>query len=102
MVPRGGRNTARWVVIALAFAVGALFAAGSLLAILFELQGFPPRDEGPRAYYLAALVLALIVCVGGPLLLMRLLLPGNWRIAALIAVAVVLLALVLLGLTLRT
>ncbi|HVE75787.1 MAG TPA: hypothetical protein VND22_03350 [Actinomycetota bacterium] len=95
------RTAARWVIVVIGFAAGALFAAGSLLAILFEVQGFPPRDEGPRWYYVAALAAALLVCVGGPFLLMRLLLPEYSRAALMIGLPALVLAIGLLGLTLN-
>ena len=66
------RAAPRVLVVAAAVGLGALFAVGSLIAILFELQGFGrERDTDPRLAYLALLGLAFAVCVAAPLLIWR-------------------------------
>ena len=81
----------RGVVVAVAGALGALFAAGCVLAALFEAQGFGgERDADPRAGYLLLLAVAFVLCAGVPLWLWRRLLPTSAPHAALaFAVAVV-------------
>ena len=52
--------------------VGAFFAVGLAIAILFELQGFGrPRDTDPRLWYVALLALGLVACVAVPAWLWR-------------------------------
>jgi hypothetical protein len=89
----------RIAVVIAAAALGALFGVGCLVAALFELQGFgAPRDTDPRALYLLALGAGLALCVAGPLVLWRLLLPDSspgWGVA--VGSAVVILVLALLG-----
>ena len=52
--------------------VGAFFAVGFAIAILFELQGFGrPRDTDARLWYVALLVLGLAACVAVPAWLSR-------------------------------
>ena len=66
----------RGAVVAVATALGALFAVGCVLAALFEAQGFGrPRDTDPRTGYLLLLAVALVGCVGVPYWLWRRLLP---------------------------
>jgi len=68
----------RGLVVAVATALGALFAVGCVLAALFEAQGFGrPRDTDPRAGYLLLLAAALVACVAVPFWLWRRLLPDN-------------------------
>ena len=68
----------RGLVVAVATALGALFAVGCVLAALFEAQGFRrPRDTDPRAGYLLLLAAALVACVAVPFWLWRRLLPDN-------------------------
>ena len=68
----------RFVLLTTAVALGVLFAVGSVLAALFELQGFgAPRDDEPRLGYLALLALAFIASVSLPMLLWRRLWPGR-------------------------
>jgi hypothetical protein len=78
------------LVVAVASALGALFAIGCLLAALFEVQGFGrPRDTDPRAGYLFLLALGLAACVVVPVALWRRLLPDSapaWPVAFGIAV----------------
>lgn len=87
----------RALVVAVAGAVGALFAVGCAIAILFELQGFGrARDTDPRTAYLLALAVGFAVCVGLPVLVWRALLPDSapgWGLAAVPLVAGVLLVL---------
>jgi hypothetical protein len=85
------------LVVAVAVGLGALLAAGCLLAALFEAQGFgAPRDTDPRAGYLALLALGFVASVAVPALLWRWLLPGSapawWAAfaAALVGVVVIL------------
>jgi len=55
-----------------AMVLGAFFAIGFAIAILFELQGFGrPRDTDPRLWYVALLVLGLAACVAVPAWLWR-------------------------------
>jgi hypothetical protein len=64
-------------VVGLAVGLGALAGMGSLLAALFEVQGFGgPRDQGPRLSYLVELAVAFVAAVLIPVLLWRRLL-GN-------------------------
>ncbi len=88
---------AKGLIVAAAAALGALFAVGSLLAALFEAQGFGrARDTEPRTGYLLLLALALAVSIGVPAYLWRRLLPTNapgWALVATLAVAGVLLIL---------
>lgn len=92
---------AKGLIVAAAAALGALLAAGSLLAALFEAQGFGrARDTEPRTGYLLLLALAFAVSIGVPAYLWRRLLPASapgWRLVATLAVAGVLL---LLGISL--
>ena len=77
---------ARGTIVLAAAGLGALFAAGSLLAIMFELQGFgAPRDADPRLGYLLLLALGLAASIGLPLALRRLLLPDTAPRTAVIA-----------------
>ncbi len=89
-------RVARGTLVLVAAALGALFAAGSLLAIVFELQGFGAPDDGARSGYLAALCAGLAASVGLPLVLWRVLLPGSAPSRA--AVAAVVLALLVVSL----
>ena len=75
----------RGVVVAVACALGALFALGCVLAALFEAQGFGgERDTDPRTGYLFLLAAAFVACVGVPFGLWRRLLPGSAPRAALV------------------
>ena len=68
----------RGAVVAIAAALGALFAVGCVIAALFEAQGFGrPRDTDPRTGYLLLLAAALVACVGVPYWLWRRLLPDT-------------------------
>ena len=68
----------RGAVVAVATALGALFAVGCVLAALFEAQGFGrPRDTDPRTGYLLLLAVAFVACVGVPFWLWRRLLPES-------------------------
>jgi hypothetical protein len=66
----------RRAVVAVAAAFGGLFAVGSVVAVLFELQGFGDRDGDPSASYVALLALGFAASVGIPLLLWSALMPG--------------------------
>lgn len=64
--------TLRTLAFVAAAGLGALFAAGCLIAILFEVQGFGrARDTDPRLGYLALLALGLVVCVAAPFVVWR-------------------------------
>ena len=93
----------RRAAVAVAALLGALFAVGSLVAILFELQGFSgDRDGTPSALYVLALVLAFAVSVAVPLLLWRALLPsmpGRLFAATLVGAAAA--VLLVMGVSLR-
>ena len=53
-------------------ALSVLFGIGSVLAALFEMQGFGgPPDQGPRPLYLASLTVAFALCVAGPFVVAR-------------------------------
>jgi uncharacterized BrkB/YihY/UPF0761 family membrane protein len=85
------------MAVAVAAALGALVAAGCVIAALFEAQGFGrERDTDPRAGYLLLLALGLAACVAVPVWLWRTLLPESapaWPLAFGAAVAGVLLIL---------
>ena len=85
------------LVVAVAAALGALFAVGALLAALFEVQGFGrPRDAEPRAGYLLLLAVGLAASLGVPAYIWRLLLPSRapeWALVAGVIAAGVLLIL---------
>ncbi len=70
-----------FVVIA-AGALGALLAVGSLVAALFERQGFGDRDGEPSTAYLLGLALAFGLSVALPLVAWRLLLPRSFSLPA--------------------
>lgn len=90
----------RKTLATLAALLGALLAIGSLIAILFELQGFGDRDPRPSVPYLIALVAAFAASVGVPLLLWRALLPDtSLRLLAVTAVGATGVALLVLGLS---
>ena len=80
---------ARGTLVLVAAALGALFAAGSLLAIAFELRGFGSRSSDPRDGYLIALCGGLALSVGAPLALWRVLLPRSAPAAGVIAAVVI-------------
>ena len=63
-------------------ALGALFAVGSVLAALFELQGFGDRDGDPDAGYLVLLAVGVALSIALPLLVWRWLLPRSFSPAA--------------------
>ena len=90
----------RLVVVAAAFFLGALFAIGSLVATLFEVQGFGSRSGEARPWYLASLALGLLASVGAPFVVWRLLLPGLGARTWVLAAAAVAVAFMLFGLTL--
>ena len=89
----------RGLVVAVAAALGGLLALGSVLAALFEVQGFGrPRDADPRIGYLFLLALGLAACIAVPVALWRALLLGSapaWPVALALAVAGWLLILVI-------
>ena len=94
-------TVAKAVVVAAALALGALFAFGSVLAALFEAQGFGDRDSDPRTWYLVAMGVAFVACIAVPVALWRLLLP---RSAPAFPLAVVVAAegvLLILGISVR-
>ena len=79
--------------------LGALFAVGSVIAAMFELQGFG-TDADPRTWYLLLVAGGFVVSVTVPIALWRVLLPRSspsWALAAIPAVAAVL---VVLGISL--
>ena len=65
------------LIVVTAVALGALFAFGSVLAALFEVQGFGSRSGDPRLGYLFLLALGFVGCVVIPWLLWRQLLPES-------------------------
>lgn len=99
--PRGP-SPVRVVVVVCGFALGALFAIGSVLAALFEAQHFGSRDNEIRAGYVAALAAGLVVSVVSPFVLWRLLLPSAPRSALALGAIALVLAFALFGLALRS
>lgn len=97
---REGLRILRTVVATVSFLLGALLALGAILAVRFEVQGFPPRPGQPRLWYLLALGASLLASVSLPFVVHRFLFPQArhrvWALAAGAAVA----ALALLGVTL--
>lgn len=87
----------RSLIVVVAFALGALFTIGSIVAVRFEVQHFPPRPGQPRAWYLALLVAAAVLSAGGPFVLMRLLLPDAGRSLVVVGALAVVAVLALLG-----
>lgn len=78
---------ARVAAVVVVGALGALFAFGSLIAALFELQGFGDRDGDPDTAYLALQASALALSVAVPLLAWRLLLPRSFSLPVAAAAA---------------
>jgi hypothetical protein len=90
----------RVVVVILGFFFGGLFALGSYLAALFEVEGFGTPEGPPRGWYLALLGAAFAVSVAGPFVSARVLLPGWTKLATWGGVVAVVVALLLFGVTL--
>ncbi len=89
------------LIVAAAVALGALFAFGSVLAALFEVQGFGSRSGEPRTGYLALLGLGFVASVAVPWWLWHQLLPGSapgWILAFVASLAGVVL---IFGMSLR-
>jgi hypothetical protein len=93
----------RRAAVATAALLGALFAVGSLISILFELQGFGgERDRDPSVPYVALLMLGFVASVAVPLLLWRALLPSApGRLLAAILAGAAAAVLLVLGVSLR-
>jgi hypothetical protein len=88
----------RVAVVAVACALGALFALGCVLAALFEAQGFGgERDTDPSIGYLLLLAAAFVACVAVPFWLWRQLLPGNAPRAVLVLGVIVAGVIAILG-----
>lgn len=92
----GGRigTLLRVAAVVLTLGVGALFAVGAVLGILFEVQGFGTPPGGPRRGYIAAQAGQLLASLAVAVLVLRIALPGfaRWWLALLglaIALAVV-------------
>ncbi len=100
---RGGDHVTAFkgLIVVAAVALGVLFAFGSVLAALFEVQGFGRRSGDPRLGYLFLLALGFVASVVIPWWLWRQLLPDSapgWILAFVAsAVGVVL----IFGLSLR-
>jgi len=94
-------TAAKGVVVAVAVALGALFAVGSLLAALFEAQGFGDRDSDPRTWYLVAMGVAFVACIAVPVALWRLLLPRSAPALPLAAVVAAAGVVLILGISIR-
>lgn len=95
------RGVARLLVVVTAFFFGMLFAVGSILAALFEMQGFTAADSGgPRPAYLAALALALVASVGVPFGITGFIFPQQRLLVILLGAVVLVLAVATFGLAL--
>jgi hypothetical protein len=94
-------TAAKAVVVAAAVALGALFALGSVLAALFEAQGFGDRDSEPRTWYLVAMGAAFVACVAAPVVVWRLLLPRSAPGLPLAGAVAVAGAVLILGISIR-
>ncbi len=79
---------ARVLVVVAAGSLGALVAVGSLIAALFEQQGFGDRDGEPDSGYLVLQAGALALSVALPLLAWRMLLPRTFSLPAAVAAIV--------------
>ncbi|MDP8969254.1 MAG: hypothetical protein M3N52_01850 [Actinomycetota bacterium] len=91
----------RAAALAAAFFFGTLCAVGSVLAALFEAQGFGAPRSGPRPWYLASLLVALLASVVTPFVLLRVLVPRSGARALWYALPAAVVALVLFGLAVR-
>lgn len=88
------------VVVILGFFFGGLFAVGSLIAALFEADGFGTPGGRPRGWYLGVLGAAFAASVAGPFLLVRVLLPRHSKGAVGGGVVAAVVALLLFGMML--
>ena len=66
-------------MLVVAYAVGGLFAVGAGLGILLEAQGFGTPSGGPRRGYIALQAVQLLLALGVPVVLTRVLLPATSR-----------------------
>jgi hypothetical protein len=94
-------TTLKGLVVILTTGLGALFAVGCVVAVLFEVQGFGRGDDEPRMWYIFALALGFVACVAAPVAVLWVSFPGRLSgasvaIATVVAVAGVLL---MLGIT---
>ena len=73
----------RVLTVVVGVMLGAFCAVGVLLSALFERDGFGDRDGEPSTPYLLALAVGLLVSVGLPLVVWRVLLPSRfaWPVA---------------------
>lgn len=92
------REGARALSLAIAFFLGALFAVGSIVAAMLEVDGFTSAArDGPRPWYLGALALGLVVSVVRPFVVARVLYPETLRWTLPVAVAALVVAVVGFG-----
>ena len=90
----------RGVMALVLLGLGLFTASGCALAILFELQGFGgPRDEGPRALYISALSLGLLLSLLMPMVAWRWWARASPTFALVATALVSVLALLLFGLS---
>lgn len=86
--PRSLPKPTRTVAVTVAAAVGALFAVGAIVAIMFELQGFGQSAADPRPGYLIALAAGFAASVATPAIIARWFLPDVSNRTVGIAVAI--------------
>jgi hypothetical protein len=65
------------LVVLFTAGLGALFAVGSIVAVLFEVQGFGRGDSEPRTWYIVALAVGFVACVAAPVAVLRVLFPAR-------------------------
>jgi len=87
----------RLAALVAVYLLATLFAFGSALSILFELQGFPTGRDSPRKWYVALQVLALTACAAAPLVATRVLARDRSRTPAVIYLAAVVLVAAVMG-----
>lgn len=70
-------NAVRVLVVAVVAASGALFAVGSVIAALFEVQGFGRSAHSPRPLYLVSLAIGFAASIAVPVLVATWLFPDR-------------------------
>jgi len=95
-------NISKTVIVGVVVALGALFAFGSWLAILFEAQGFGgDRDSGRDVGQMTLLFVALLASIVIPAMVSVWAFPNNRRLVVGAAMAVAVLLLLISGVSLR-